>query len=82
MEASETHLLAEADQMTESMLVRLEDWELAHLRAAMLHQVEETLNETITEQEGPTQVPQRGAGVESRSSERGYSQSHLAETNR
>ena len=47
MNASERNLLDESDRMTESMLVRLEDWELAYLRAAMLHEVEETLNASI-----------------------------------
>ena len=47
MNASERNFLAEADQMTESTLIRLEDWELAHLRVAMLRRVEQTLNETL-----------------------------------
>lgn len=47
MNASERNLLDESDRMTESMLVRLEDWELAHLRVAMLHEVEETLNAAL-----------------------------------
>ena len=47
MNASERELLVETDRLRESQLVRLEDWELAHLRAAMLHQVEETVNESV-----------------------------------
>lgn len=47
MNASERNLLDESDRMTESMLVRLEDWQLAYLRAAMLHEVEETLNAAL-----------------------------------
>ena len=54
MNASENNLLAEADQMSESMLVRLEDWELAYLRAVMLRQVEQTLNESLLEPSDPT----------------------------
>ena len=49
MNASERNLLAETDQMTESTLVRMEDWKLAHLRVAMLHKVEQTLSETLEE---------------------------------
>lgn len=49
MNASEHNLLAKADQMTESTLIRLEDWELAHLRVAMLRRVEQTLNETLSD---------------------------------
>lgn len=47
MNTSERNLLDESDQMTESMLVRLEDWQLAYLRVAMLHEVEETLNAAL-----------------------------------
>ncbi len=47
MNATESNLLVQADHMSESMLVGLADWELAYLRAAMLHQVEETLNESM-----------------------------------
>lgn len=47
MNASERNLLDESDRMTESMLVRLEDWQLAYLRVAMLHEVEETLNAAL-----------------------------------
>lgn len=57
MDASERNLLAETDEMTESMLVRMEDWELAHLRLAMLHQVEQTLTETLTDSREDTQGP-------------------------
>ena len=49
MNASERNLLVEADPMSESMLVKLDDWKLAHLRVAMLHQVEQTLSETLHE---------------------------------
>jgi hypothetical protein len=47
MNASERNLLDESDRMTESMLVSLEDLQLAYLRAAMLHEVEETLNAAL-----------------------------------
>lgn len=47
MNTSERNLLDESDRMSESMLVRLDDWQLAYLRAAMLHKVEETLNATL-----------------------------------
>ncbi len=57
MDASEQNLLAQTDEMTESMLVRMEDWELAHLRLAMLHQVEQALTETLTDSRDATQGP-------------------------
>ncbi len=47
MNTSERNLLTESDRMTESMLVRLEDWELAHLRVAMLHELEEALSTAL-----------------------------------
>ncbi|MEZ6193081.1 MAG: hypothetical protein R3C45_17550 [Phycisphaerales bacterium] len=53
MNASERNLLDESDRMTESMLVRLEDWQLAYLRAAMLHEVEETLNADRRDEDEP-----------------------------
>jgi hypothetical protein len=97
MTATENNLLAECDQMSESMLVRLEDWELAHLRAAMLNQVEQTLNEAITSKAGPTTSPHREAAGQPCPPGRGYCEndsevehdvlnrvkvSQLAETNR
>ncbi len=47
MNATESNLLVRSDEMSESTLVNLQDWELAYLRVAMLHQVEETLNESV-----------------------------------
>ncbi len=49
MNATESNLLVRADQMNESTLIRLEDWELAHLRLAMLHQVKETLEASLVD---------------------------------
>jgi hypothetical protein len=49
MNATESNLLIQTDQMSESKLVRLQDWELAYLRTAMLHQLEETLEESISD---------------------------------
>ena len=51
MNNSEKNLLAETDPMSESHLVRLDDWQLAHLRVAMLRQVEETLSEVMAKRE-------------------------------
>jgi len=47
MNATETKLLAKADKMSESMLVSLGDWELAHLRMAMLNGVEDAVNDSL-----------------------------------
>ncbi len=49
MNAMETNLLIRADRMSESTLVGLRDWELAHLRVAMLHQLEETLEASLAD---------------------------------
>ena len=67
MNASERNLLDESDRMTESMLVRLEDWQLAYLRVAMLHEVEETLNAALPREDDHsstlTDSPARKGGV-------------------
>lgn len=57
MNASEKNLLAETDQMTESTLIRMEDWKIAHLRVAMLHHVEQTLNETVAQDRDDSDHP-------------------------
>ncbi len=83
MNASESKLLAEADRMSESMLVRLEDWELAYLKAAMLHQLEETLSESLQQdQQGPTLSPDREAVIQGCTPVRGYPHSQIAEMSR
>lgn len=71
MNATETNLLIRADRMSESTLVNLQDWELAHLRVAMLHRVEETLNESFHDARDASS-PRREVGVQPCPSGQGY----------
>lgn len=67
MNIDENNLLAETDPLSESNLVRLDDWKLAHLRIALLHKLEETLSETLTQHDGVAvsgNCPSRKAGVD------------------
>ncbi len=69
MDTHEKNLLVETDQMTESNLVRMDDWKLAHLRVAMLRQVEETLSEVMSQGDDATtrcDSPRREARVDPR----------------
>ncbi len=60
MNAIESNLLIQADRMSESMLVGMQDWELAYLRVAMLHKVEETLEQSLI---GSDAVQEERAGA-------------------
>ena len=50
MNTAEANLLTRTDRMSESGLTLLSGQELAQLRAALLHQLEETLYDTLMRQ--------------------------------
>jgi len=72
MNSKQAKLLIRSDEMSESTLVRLEDWEIAYLRLAMVNQVQETLNESMGQAREDTLESDCKAGGQLRHSGRGY----------